>query len=58
MPNKKFVKLIIATTNNSQIFFNYGDDYADITRILVEDHTPWEEVDAHDIEKLYIFRII
>lgn len=41
----KQVKLIIATAFADTIWFNYGDDYLDITRIMVEDHSPWEEVD-------------
>jgi hypothetical protein len=41
----KQVKLIIASTFKDAVYFNYGDDYSDITRVLVEDHSPWEEVD-------------
>ncbi len=47
------VKLIIATTNTDTVYFNYGDDYTDITRIFVEDHSPWEEVD--DVYELQNF---
>lgn len=43
----KQVKLIIATSDTEAVYFNYGDDYSDITRIIVEDHSPWEEVDEN-----------
>lgn len=49
------VKLIIAKTQYDTIFFNYGDDYSDITRVLVEDHSPWEEVSDFDIHTLNDF---
>lgn len=42
------VKLIIANTDTDTIFFNYGDDYSDVTRIFVEDHSPWEEIDNNE----------
>lgn len=41
----KQVKLIIANTQTDTVYFNYGDDYSDVTRIFVEDHSPWEEVE-------------
>lgn len=47
------VKLIIANTNTDTIYFNYGDDCNDITRVFVEDHSPWEEV---DIDEYYILK--
>ena len=49
----KQVKLIIANTETDTVYFNYGDDYSDITRVFVEDHSPWEEVDddgAYELE--------
>lgn len=44
----KTVKLIIATTKKDTVYFNYGDDYSDLTRIFVEDHSHWEEVEDDD----------
>ena len=47
-------KLIIANTETDTVYFNYGDDYSDITRVFVEDHSPWEEVDddgAYELEE-------
>jgi hypothetical protein len=49
------VKLIIADRFYDTVYFNYGDDYSDITRILVEDHSPWEEVSDDDIYDLQTF---
>lgn len=49
------VKLIVARTMNDTVFFNYGDDYSDITRVLVEDHSPFEEVDHQGLEDLKKF---
>jgi len=44
------VKLIIARTKTETVYFNYGDDYSDVNRVLVEDHSPFEEVDYdHDL---------
>lgn len=37
------------------MFFNYGDDYSDVTRIFVEDHSPWEEVEDEDFYDLVDF---
>lgn len=51
----KQVKLIIANTQSNTIFFNYGDDYNDITRILIEDHSPWEEVDNDEVNDILDF---
>ena len=42
------LKLIIARTETNTIFFNYGDDYSDVTRILVEDHSQFEEIEDRD----------
>ena len=47
------VKLIIANTQTDTVYFNHGDDYSDIVRIFVEDHSPWEEVD--DLYELQSF---
>jgi hypothetical protein len=47
------VKLIIANTQSETVYFNYGDDCSDVTRVLVEDHSPWEEVD--DLHELELF---
>jgi len=47
------VKLIIANTQTDTVYFNYGDDYSDITRIMIEDHSLWEEVE--DIYELQDF---
>jgi hypothetical protein len=49
------VKLIIATTFTDTVWFNYGDDYSDITRVMVEDHSPWEEVDEMGFSELEQF---
>jgi hypothetical protein len=51
----KQVKLIIANTETNTVYFNYGDDYSDITRVLVEDHSPWEEVEDDDLYQLEEF---
>lgn len=51
----KTVKLIIAKTENRTVYFNHGDDYSDIARVLVEDHSPWEEVDDDDLYLLQEF---
>jgi hypothetical protein len=51
----KQVKLIIANTETDTVYFNYGDDYSDITRVLVEDHSPWEEVEDDDLYQLEDF---
>ena len=51
----KQVKLIIASTFKDTVYFNYGDDYSDITRVLVEDHSPWEEVDNDEFYTLEEF---
>lgn len=51
----KTVKLIIAKTENQTVYFNHGDDYSDITRVLVEDHSPWEEMDDDDLYLLQDF---
>ena len=51
----KQVKLIIANTETNTVYFNYGDDYSDITRVLVEDHSPWEEVEDDDLYELEEF---
>jgi hypothetical protein len=51
----KQVKLIIAAAHSDTVYFNYGDDYSDITRILVEDHSPWEEVEDDQIFELQNF---
>jgi hypothetical protein len=55
MEDKKLVKLIIAKTKIQAVYFNYGDDSTDITRILVEDHSPWEEVDVSELQDLEQF---
>lgn len=49
------VKLIIANTQTDTVYFNYGDDYSDVTRIFVEDHSPWEEVEDKDFYELVHF---
>lgn len=51
----KQVKLIIATSDTETVYINYGDDYSDITRIMVEDHSPWEEVDDKGYRSLVDF---
>ena len=51
----KQVKLIIANTQTDTVYFNYGDDYSDVTRIFVEDHSPWEEVENSDYYDLLDF---
>ena len=52
---KTQVKLIIANTQSETVYFNYGDDYSDITRIIVEDHSPWEEIDKDELYTLEDF---
>lgn len=51
----KQVKLIIANTQSDTVFFNHGDDYSDVTRIFVEDHSQWEEVEDDDFYDLIDF---
>jgi hypothetical protein len=51
----KQIKLIIATSTNNTIYFNEGEDYSDITRIMVEDHSPWEEIDDDEYYSLIDF---
>ena len=51
----KQVRLIIANTQIDTVYFNYGDDCDDITRVFVEDHSPWEEVNDDDIYTLHDF---
>lgn len=47
MENKHYVKLIIANTSK-RLYVDLNGDYADITRIFVEDHSPWECVTTQE----------
>lgn len=49
------VKLIIANTFVDTVCFNYGDDYSDITRVIVEDHSPFEEIEGYELDSLKAF---
>jgi hypothetical protein len=52
---KTKVKLIIASTFIDSIPFNYCDEYQEITRVIVDDHSPWEEIDTEDFYVLKNF---
>lgn len=54
MENKHYIKLIIANTA-TRLHVDFNGDYDDITRIFVEDHSPWEYVTTAEKYDLFEF---
>lgn len=46
------IKLVKVKTLSETIAFNYGDDYSDVTRHIVENYSDFEEVTIFDLDKI------
>lgn len=46
------IKLVKVKTATETVFFNYGDDYNDVCRHLVESYSDFEEVDLFQFDKI------
>lgn len=46
------IKLVKVKTFTETVTWNYGDDYSDVTRHIVTDHSGFEEVDQYNLNRI------